>query len=80
MPSYEASIDNLIKAVHSPRFHRPRPWRSKAESEMIRRFAFWWYTSRDPISRPAGIGLVNSGLATRGFKSWSENLRKIQTR
>jgi len=48
MPSYESSIRNLVKAVNSPRWHRPRPWRSAEEAEMVRRYAFWWYTSRDP--------------------------------
>ena len=53
MPSYEASIRNLLKAVNSPRWHRPRPWRSKQEVEMVRRFAFWWYTGRDR-NKPSG--------------------------
>ena len=46
MPSYESSIRNLIKAVNSPRWHRPRPWRSVEESEVIRRLVFWWFTAR----------------------------------
>jgi hypothetical protein len=48
MPSYEASIRNLLKAVSSPNWRRPRPWRSKEEVEIVRRYAFWWFTSRDP--------------------------------
>jgi hypothetical protein len=47
MPPYEVSIRNLMKAVNSPRWHRPRPWRSNEESEMIRRLSFWWYTCRN---------------------------------
>ena len=53
MPSYKSSIENLLKAVSSPRWHRPRPWRSKEESEMVRRLVFWWFTCRDP-QRPSG--------------------------
>jgi hypothetical protein len=35
MPSYESSVRNLLKAVSSPNWHRPRPWRSDKEAEMI---------------------------------------------
>jgi hypothetical protein len=42
-----SSIRNLLKAVSSPNWHRPRPWRSDEEAEMIRRYAFWWFRSRD---------------------------------
>jgi len=31
--------------MSSPRFHRPRPWRSEEESHAIKRFAFWWFRS-----------------------------------
>jgi hypothetical protein len=50
---YDASMRNLAKARASCRYRRPLPWRSKAESEMIRRFTFWWLTCRDR-SRPSG--------------------------
>jgi hypothetical protein len=53
MPPREVSIRNLLKAVNSPRWHLPRPWRSKEESELIRRFAFWWYKCRDR-NKPSG--------------------------
>ena len=53
MPSYEASIQNLIKAVNSPNWHRPRPWRSREEAEIVRRYALWWFTSRDR-NKPSG--------------------------
>ena len=48
MPSREASLRNLVKARNSPRWRPPRPWRSKEESEIVRRYAFWWFTCRDP--------------------------------
>lgn len=50
MPSYESSMQNLAKAraVGRP----PRPWRSSQEAQMIRRYAFQWYTCRG--SRPSG--------------------------
>jgi hypothetical protein len=53
MPSYESSIRNLLKAVSSPNWHRPRPWRSQEEVEIVRRYAFWWFTCRDR-NKPSG--------------------------
>jgi hypothetical protein len=53
MPSHESSILNLAKARSSPRYHPPRPWRSREESRMIRRFAYQWYTCRDR-NKPSG--------------------------
>jgi hypothetical protein len=50
---YDASMRNLAKARASRKYRRPLPWRSKEESEMIRRFVFQWLTCRDP-SRPSG--------------------------
>lgn len=44
---------NLAKARASRKYHRPLPWRRKEESEMIRRFTFWWLTCREPSS-PSG--------------------------
>jgi len=35
---------NFAKALSSPRYHPPRPFRSTDESHMIRRFAFQWFT------------------------------------
>ena len=43
----DASWANLQKAFASPRYHKPRPWRSPEEMLMIRRFALWWWTCRD---------------------------------
>src|ERR1700732_984747 len=51
VPSYEASMRNLARA--QARWRPPRPWRSKQESEAIRRFAFQWLTCRDR-NRPSG--------------------------
>jgi len=42
------ALRNLAKARNSPQWHPPRPWRSKEESEIVRRYAFWWFTCRDP--------------------------------
>lgn len=44
---YDARIRNLLKALRSPRYRPPRPWRSKEESEMIRRFVWQWLTCKD---------------------------------
>ena len=43
----EARMANLAKARRSPRYRRPRPWRSGEESRMIRRFVWQWMTCRD---------------------------------
>ena len=50
MPSREASLENLEKAMLN--WRRPRPWRSKDEAQMIRRLVFSWLTSRG--SKPSG--------------------------
>jgi len=50
---YDARVKNLAKALSSPRYHPPRPWRSKDEAYMIRRYAFWWWTCRDS-NKPSG--------------------------
>jgi hypothetical protein len=50
MPSYESSMENLEKARSVGR--PPRPWRSREEAQMIRRFVFWWLTCRG--TRPSG--------------------------
>jgi len=44
--AYEASMENLAEARISPRYHPPRPWRSKEEQLMIRRLALQWWTCR----------------------------------
>lgn len=44
---FDARMANLAIAKCSPRYHPPRPWRSADESYLIRRYAFWWWTSRD---------------------------------
>ena len=53
----EAALDarwaNLRKALASPRYHKPRPWRSKEEALMIRRFVLWWHACRDN-NKPSG--------------------------
>ena len=44
---FDSSMRNLAIARASARYHPPRPWRSKEESQMIRRFVFQWWTCRD---------------------------------
>jgi hypothetical protein len=46
MPSREASLRNLAKA--RLRWRLPRPWRSRAESRLIRLFAWHWHLGRGP--------------------------------
>src|ERR1700692_4213241 len=49
---YDSSIRNLQKARASARYHPPRPWRSKEESRIIRRFVYQWHSCRDRNSPP----------------------------
>jgi len=44
---YDTSMENLRNAFASKRYHPPRPWRSKEEALMIRRFALRRWTCRD---------------------------------
>jgi hypothetical protein len=53
---YDANIRNLRKAFESPRWHPPRPWRSKEEGRIVRRYVLLWLTCRD-ASRPSGSQL-----------------------
>ena len=85
MPSYESSIRNLVKAVNSPNWHRPRPWRSKEEAEMVRRYAFWWFTCRDQ-KKPSGrdwarqLGISHTWLQklVREFEADPDELWQLQ--
>jgi len=44
---YDASMANLRKARASGNYRPPRPFRSKEEQLMVRRFALQWWTCRD---------------------------------
>jgi hypothetical protein len=46
MPSREASLRNL--AIARSRWRRPRPWRSRAESRVIRLYAWQWLLDHGP--------------------------------
>jgi hypothetical protein len=83
MPSHESSMRNLAKA--RAKFRPPKPWRSSQESEMIRRFVFWWLTSRDP-SRPSGrnwaeqLGISHTWLQklVRQFQADPSEMQRLQ--
>jgi hypothetical protein len=83
MPSYESSMRNLERA--DQKFRPPRPWRSSQESEMIRRFVFWWLTCRD-ASRPSGrdwarqLGISHTWLwkLVRRFQADPSEMRRLQ--
>jgi hypothetical protein len=85
MPSYESSMRNLAKARKSPRWHPPRPWRSKEESEMVRRYTFWWFTGRNP-NKPSGrdwarqLGISHTWLQrlVREFKQGPDEMWELQ--
>lgn len=46
MPSLESSLRNLAKA--KARWRAPRPWRSRAESRLIRMFTWHWHLGHGP--------------------------------
>jgi hypothetical protein len=83
MPSYESSMRNLERA--DQKFRPPRPWRSSQESEMIRRFAFQWFTCRD-TSRPSGrdwarqLGISHTWLQklVQQFQADPSEMRRLQ--
>jgi hypothetical protein len=82
---YDARMKNLAKARNSPRYHPPRPWRSSEESEMIRRYAFWWYTCRDhnkPSARSWAkeLGVSHTWLQklVRKFQEDPGEIRRLQ--
>lgn len=82
---HDASIRNLQKAFESPRWHPPRPWRSKEEGRMVRRYVLLWLTCRD-ASRPSGrswakqLGISHTWLqkVVRALKANPEEMRKLQ--
>jgi hypothetical protein len=83
---YDASMKNLAKAFASPRYHPPRPWRSKEEALMVRRFVLLWLTCRDR-SRPTGrawarqLGISHTWLQklVREFTADPNEMRRIQS-
>lgn len=82
---YDASMENLRKAKASPKWHPPRPWRSKKESHMIRRFAYMWFTCRDS-SRPScrayarGLGVSHTWIwkLVRQFQKGAGQIGRLQ--
>jgi hypothetical protein len=76
---YDASVRNLAKARASSRYRPPLPWRSKEESEMIRRFAFLWFTSRDK-NRPSGRSWARQlGVSHTWFQKLIREFRHDET-
>jgi bifunctional non-homologous end joining protein LigD len=83
MPSYESSMRNLAKA--RAKGCPPRPWRSKEEAEMVRRYTFWWFTCRDR-SRPSGrdwarqLGITHTWLQklVRQFEANPDEMWQMQ--
>jgi hypothetical protein len=85
MPRHESSIRNLVEAVNSPNWHRPRPWRSKEEAELVKRFVFQWFTCRDR-NRPSGrdwarqLGISHTWLQklARKFEANPDEMWQLQ--
>jgi hypothetical protein len=82
---YDASMRNLAKAYASEHWHPPRPWRSKEERLMIRRYVLVWLTCRD-ANRPSGrdwakqLGISHTWLQklVREFRRDPNKLRQIE--
>jgi hypothetical protein len=82
---YDASMRNLEKAYASENWHPPRPWRSKEEGHMIRRYVLVWLTCRD-ASRPSGrdwakqLGISHTWLQklVREFRRDPSKLSRIE--
>ena len=45
---YDARLANLQKALSSPRYHQPRPWRSRQETNAIKRLVWLWFSHNGP--------------------------------
>ena len=82
---YDASMQNLAKALASERWHPPRPWRSSHEARMVRRLVLWWFTCRDN-SKPSGrawareLGISHTWVQklVRTFTEDPSEMRRLQ--
>jgi biotin operon repressor len=82
---YDASMENLAKAYASEKWHPPRPWRSKEEGLMIRRYVLLWLTCRD-ASRPSGrdwarqLGISHTSLqkVVRELRTDPSKIRRLE--
>ena len=82
---YDASMRNLAKAYTSEKWHPPRPWRSKEEGPIIRRYVLVWLTCRD-ASRPSGrnwakqLGISHTWLQklVREFTTDPGKMRRLE--
>jgi len=81
---YDASMENLQKAFISPRYRKPRPWRSPEEQLMIQRFALRWWINRDrnkparAWARELGVSHVWLLKLVRKFETDPELVRRLQ--
>ena len=81
---YDTSMENLRKAFASKRYH-PRPWRSREEALMIRRYTLQWHTCRDN-SRPSArawaeqLGVTHVWVLklVRKFEEDPNEVRRLQ--
>lgn len=86
-PAYDASMRNLQKACARRKKlgAYPRSWRSKEESFMIKRFVWWWHTSREigkPPSRdrarPIGISHTWVQKLVREIEANPDDVLRLQ--
>lgn len=83
MPSREASLRNLQKARANWQ-HPPRPWRSRAESLLIRMFTWQWHLGHGPrctgraLARWLGVSHAYVQKLTRTLsRNESDFLREV---
>jgi hypothetical protein len=82
MPSHKSSMQNLVKARAN--WCQPRPWRSRDEARIIRRFAFQWLTCRG--QKPSGrawaraLGVSHTWIQrlTKEFAKDESEMRRLQ--
>lgn len=83
---YDARIANLRKARSSPRYHRPRPWRSRQETEAIKRLVWRWYSHSGPgATKESGRAVarhlgVSHTYVQKLFRLFARDPRDMQER
>src|ERR1700676_2946277 len=89
MGSREAAVRNLDEAMRSGKWRRPRPWRSQAESDAIKRLVWLWYNhcgpgkARESVHSLARVLMVSRSYIqklTRGFEREPRAMRQEDQR
>lgn len=85
MPSRESSLRNLERAISC--WRSPRRWRSIAESRVIKRFVWQWFTNRSAsewsgraVARFLSVSHTHVQKLTRQFESDPNRMREEERR